>query len=185
MELISETACFRVSARMGLALEARAEARHMMPIQGRRLADQARGLVGTLSTRRDSQIKEALSAVLDAVAVLEREVELLHRRVFLESRGVALHDREVELGADGLWLSGVTPAERALLSNQGARVHLELPCRGGEKLLALHVEVAGWRDDAVDLVFEDPDPALVDLVVAFVFETQRKERRRELQTDVD
>jgi len=185
VELVSETTCFRVSARLGLALEARSEARHLMPIQGRRLADHARGLVGTLSTRRDSQVKLALNAVLDAVAALEREIELLHRRVFLESRGVVLHDRIVELGADGLWLHGVTPAERALLCNHGARVHLELPSRGGEQLVALHVEAVGWREDAVDLIFEDPDPALVDLVVAFAFETQRKERRRELDHDAE
>ncbi len=183
MELRSDTACFRVSARLGLALEARNEARHLLPIQGRRLADNARNLVGTLSTRRDSQVKDALNAVLDAVAALEREVELLHRRVFLEARGVVLHDRKVEIGADGLWLVGVTPAEKALLSSQACRVHLELPIRGGEQLLALNVEAIAWRDDAVDLVFEDPDPALVDLVVAFAFEAQRKERRRELDAD--
>ena len=183
MDLAADSACFRVAASLGLALESQQEARHLMPIQGRRLAEHARGLVGALSTRRDSQVKSALSAVLDAVAVLEREVELLHRRVFLESRGVVLHDRRVELGADGLWLHGVTPAERALLSEGGARVHLELPVRTGEQLVALHVVVGGWRDTTVDLLFDDPDPALVDLVVAYAFETQRKERRRELDAD--
>jgi hypothetical protein len=144
------------------------------------LAEHARGLVGALSTRRDSQVKAALGAVLDAVGALEREVELLHRRVFLEARGVVLYDREVRLGADGLWLHGATPAERALLTGPGARVHLELPCRGGEQLLALNVIAGCWRGNAVDLLFDDPDPALVDMVVAFAFETQRKERRREL-----
>ncbi len=159
--------------------------RDITPVQGRRLAEHARGLVGTLSTRRDSQVKAALSAVLDAVAALEREVELLHRRMFLESRGIDLQHRPVEIGADGLWLLDVTPAERELLSEQGARLLLVLPGRGGERLLALNVEAGDWREDAVDLVFSDPDPALVDLVVAFAFETQRKERRRELQTDAD
>ncbi len=172
--------CFRVCARVGLALDERRSSRAIQPIQGRRLADHARSLVGTLSSRRDSEVKLALSAVLDAVGALEREVELLHRRVFLEGRGVELHDRDVEIGADGLWLAGVTGSERAQLSNGGGRLHLELPLPTGEQLVAVDVVVSGWRGDTVDLLFDDPDPTLVDVIVAFVFSKQRRERRREL-----
>ena len=172
--------CYRVPARVGLALDERRSNRLVQPIQGRRLAEHARSLVGSLSSRRDSQIKDALSAVLDAVGALEREVELLHRRVFLEARGVELHDRDVEIGADGLWLSHVTGAERAQLTEGAARLHLELPLPTGEQLVAMDVVVGGWREDRVDLLFDDPDPARVDVIVAFVFSKQRRERRREL-----
>ncbi len=183
MELPTTNTCFRVVARAGLALESPSETRWLQPVQARRLAEHARGLVGSLLTRRDSQVKEALGAVLDAVSVLEREIDLLHRRFFLESSGVAMRDRDIALGADGFWLYGPSEEERELLSQGHARVFLELSSRGATQLLDLDVQVAGWSEDAVDLVFSDPDPALVDVVVGYVFARQRSDRRRELDSE--
>ena len=81
VELPTTNTCFRVVARAGLALESPSETRWLQPVQARRLAEHARGLVGSLLTRRDSQVKEALGAVLDAVSVLEREIGGLGVRV--------------------------------------------------------------------------------------------------------
>ena len=161
---------FRIDATVDLAVEA-SGGPGLAPVEGRRLASEARGVLDVLSNRRDAEVKRALAMVLDAVEALERELDLLQRRNMLSSRGVALRPCPVSIGADGL------VAERPLDRVGEVVVHLCLYMRGQQHLLSLPAEVA---PDGRQVCFNNTDPADRDTLVAWIFEQQRKERRREL-----
>lgn len=164
---------FRAPARVELALDSADSAAALLrPVQARRLAGQAREVLGRLSTRRDAEVKEALVHVLDAVSALEREVELLHRRALLGNRGVSLVEHDVRIGGDGLEVVG-------LQAEGHVGVHMGLRVAGSYQLVSVRAQArdAGTH---VELLFDDIDAASRDLVVAFVFEQQRRARRREL-----
>lgn len=163
---------FRVDARVELALDTPDSAdAGLRPVQARRLADQARQVLGKLSTRRDAEVREALVHVLDAVTVLEREVELLHRRALLGGRGVQLVEHAVRIGGDGL--------EAPLQASGPFLVHMGLRLSGAYHLISVRAN-AHRSPRGTELTFEDIDTSSRDLIVAFVFEQQRRERRREL-----
>ena len=161
---------FRVDATVDLAVEAFGGP-GLSPVEGRRLASEARGVLDVLSNRRDAEVKRALAMVLDAVEALERELELMQRRAMLTSRGVSLRPWAVRIGADGL------TAERPLEPVGDVVVHLCLYMRGQQHLLSLPAEVA---PDGRHVRFAITEPADRDTLVAYTFEQQRKERRREL-----
>ncbi len=164
---------FRVEATVELALdEAGSHASGMQPIQARRLAAEARQSLDRLSTRRDAEVRASLALVLDAVETLEREVELLHRRSVLRGRGLALRQVHATIGGDGMWVSESHGSRAAL-------VHLGLRVGGAYHLVSTDAEV---RPEAggTELRWVDADPSVQDLLIAFAFEQQRKERRREL-----
>jgi len=143
----------------------------LRPLQARKLAEQARLSLDRLSNRRDLEVKEALSLVLDAVAAMERELEEMQRRTLLDRRGVRLEQCEVRIGGDGFW----TPmsVEGPVLVHIGLRV-------GGVHHLVSALAVGRTAPGGSEIRFTDPDPGVRDLVVAFVFDQQRQERRREL-----
>ena len=163
---------YRVEALVELALEEPGMDSGLAPVQARRLAVEARRSLDRLSTRRDQEVREALGLVLDAVETLEREVELLHRRSVLRGRGLALRPVHASIGGDGLWMPESHGPGRVLL-------HLGLRSSGAYHLVSTLAELSSAAGGS-ELRFVEPDPGVQDLIVAFVFETQRKERRREL-----
>ncbi len=168
------TAYFRVELELPITLEPLGSEAGPAPrpILSRQLAARAREVLSHMSHSANGEVLDALSSVLAAVEVLEREVEMLHRQMFLSSRGLELSSRRLWIGGDGLRLEGADlPAV-----GERARVYLSLPARDGEQLLVLDAEVRPGGE----LTFTDIEPSLRDRLVAFVFESQRRERRREL-----
>ncbi len=143
---------------------------------GRRLSGQARTQVEKLSNRSEAHLKEALSLTLDAMEAIEREVEMLHRRMLLSHRDLELVDTEMELGAHGAYLPATPPPETGC-----ARLHLLLNVRNARHLVSIEADVVP-RDGGCEFSFSAADPEVRDLVVAFAFEHQRRERRRELDS---
>jgi hypothetical protein len=132
---------------------------------------EARAALESLSGRRDAHVKRALALVLDAVGAMERELEVLQRRTILQSRGVSLLPHPVRIGADGL------VAEKPLGLEGPVLVHLGLMVRGHIELLSLPGELA---PDQRHVRFGSLLNTDRDVLVAFTFDQQRKERRREL-----
>jgi hypothetical protein len=140
------------------------------------LAAEARDQVAMLGSRQPDQYKEALNAVLDVVETLERQVEMLHRRMILDFRKLDLVRRRLELGGDGLRLfegEGFARGDRV-------RLHILLPVRHGRNLITVDAEVSSVDGSEVEFQFSEQEPEVLDMIVAFSFEHQRKERRREL-----
>lgn len=163
---------FRVSARIEMALEEGTGGRAFAAVRAPAVSEAARASLGRLSNRRDAEVKEALSLVLDALASVERELDVLQRRTHLQHKGIVLGSRQVRIGGDGLWIP-----ERLELE-QDATLHLSLRVQDATHLLAFGVH-AEALDGGTELTFLRPDMRARDLVVAFVFEHQRQERRRE------
>ena len=172
---------FRVNAVLPLAIERREGEDHPPPpalVIGRSLASEARDQLSQLGSRQPDQYKDALNSVLDVVETLERQVEMLHRRMVLDFRKLDLVRRRLELGGDGLHLfeeSGFEVGERV-------RLHILLPVRNGRSLIAVDGQVNEVTEDGVGFLFDEQEPEVIDLIVAFSFEHQRKERRRELDS---
>ena len=172
---------FRVSAVLPLAIERKQDDVHPPPpplIVGRSLAAEAREQLATLGSRQPDQYKDALNSVLDVVETLERQVEMLHRRMVLDFRKLDLVRHQVELGGGGVTLfkgEGFSLGEEV-------RIHLLLPIRNGRSLIAVDARVAEISGDQIDFQFDEQSPEDIDLIVAFTFEQQRKERRRELDS---
>ena len=127
--------------------------------------------LGRLSSRRDFEVKEALSLVLDAVSAMERELEAMQRRILLGERGVTMRELDVRIGGDGIWVPEGVEGHVV--------VHMGLRVGGAHHLVSTHGS-ACTAPGGSEIAFMDPDPSVRDLVVAFVFDQQRKERRREL-----
>jgi hypothetical protein len=164
---------FRVEASVELAIdELGTHPAGLQPIQARRLAVEARQSLDRLSTRRDAEVRQALGLVLDAVETLEREVELLQRRNHLRGRGLALRPVRARIGGDGMWIEE-SHGSRAVL------LHLGLRVAGAYHLVSTQAELRP-KAGGTELRWVEPDPSVQDLLVGFVFEQQRKERRREL-----
>lgn len=173
---------FRVSAVLPVAIERRKGTALPPPpplVVGRSLASEARAKLGTLGSRQPDQYKDALNAVLDVVETLERQVEMLHRRMVLDFRKLDLVRQSVCVGGDGMTLEG----GEGYAPGDGVCVHLLLPIRNGRSLIAVDAEVVSVENGIVSFQFdEQQSPEDIDLIVAFTFEHQRKERRRELDS---
>jgi hypothetical protein len=173
----AESSSFRVSTVVPTAIEpveTTAESAPPFLTLGRRLSGQARLQVEKLSNRSEAHLKEALSMTLDAMEAIEREVEMLHRRMLLNFRDLELVDTKMELGADGAFLPATEPPDTRL-----ARLHLLLNVRNARHLVSIEADVLA-RDGGCEFSFSTADPEVRDLVVAFAFEHQRRERRRAL-----
>jgi len=152
------------------AADAQADPR---PVLARQLAGSARDVLNSMSTSHHGDLRDALHSVLHAVEALEREVEMLHRRMFLTNQGIVLRNRRIRLGGDGMTLLD----GEAEHSGERVRVYLGLSAAGGEQLL-----LVDGVSEGNEVHFDGIEPALRDRLVAFVFETQRRERRRELDS---
>lgn len=167
---------FRVSATLPVAFEVlQLESSTAPPFLtlGHRFSLQAREEVEKLSSRADAEFKQALTLTLDAIEALERQVETLHRRVLLNSKDLELVDIEMELGADGAWIAQDMQHEGRV------RLHLLLSVRNAHHLLTLDA-FACPKEGGTEYRWEPTEPENRDLIVAFAFQQQRRERRREL-----
>ncbi len=170
---------FRVNAVLPIAIERNRGEEHPPPpslVVGRSLAAEARDQVAQLGSRQPDQYKDALNSVLDVVETLERQVEMLHRRMVLDFRKLDLVRRRLELGGDGLHLFET----QGFVVGDSVRLHILLPLRTARNLIAVDAEVVAVENGEVEFRFSEQEPEVIDLIVAFSFEHQRKERRREL-----
>ena len=172
---------FRVGAVLPIAIEAR-EGEDYPPeptlVVGSSLAVEARELVARIGGIQPDQYRDALNAVLDVVEPLERQVEMLHRRMVLDFRKLDLVRRRLELGGESLFVF----SENRFSQDDMVRVHLLLPIGGGRSLITVDASVVGVSDEGTEYQFSEQDPEVLDRIVAFSFEHQRKERRRELDS---
>ncbi len=137
---------------------------------GTPVADRARGVIARVG-RAQYEVRDAMWAMLEAVSALEREVHRLHGVLSLRDQGITLHRELAHVGPDALVL------QRPIGLPDGARAHvmLSLELREAHHLLALDARAEGstW-------VFIDPPREVHDLLVAFTFQQQQRERRRAL-----
>ena len=178
----SRPSYFRVSAVLPVAIERRDKASLPPPpplVVGSSLASEARAKLATLGSRQPDQYKDALNSVLDVVETLERQVEMLHRRMVLDFRKLDLQRRSLSVGGNGMSLQD----SQEFQPGEFVCVHLLLPIRNGRSLIAVNAEVVSVEEGTVSFQFdEQQSPEDIDLIVAFTFEHQRKERRRELDS---
>ena len=149
----------------------------LRPVLARQLAVRARDVLGRMSASHHGDLRDALGSVLQAVEALEREVEMLHRKMFLSNQGIVLRSRRVALGGDGLTLLGPGIEDDTPGEGERVRVYLALSSTAGEQLL-----IVDGLADGGEVRFDDVEPALRDRLIAFVFDYQRRERRRELDS---
>jgi len=171
---------FRVSAVLPVAFEVLPSDSSSVPpflTLGRRLSQNAREAVEKLSSRADAEFKEVITLTLDSIEAVERQVDMLQRRLLLNAKGLELVDTEMELGADGVWIAQEAPHEGRV------RLHLLLLARNAHHLLAMDA-AASPKNGGIEYRWEPTDPQNRDLIVAFAFEHQRRERRRELDAPV-
>lgn len=126
-------------------------------------------------TRVGHQTKEALYALIDGMATLERELYETRRQLALHRSGVYLNRDLVEIGPNGLRL------QRPLDAGPAQRVHVYLALRvwSSERVLVFSARVVESLDGCA-LQFEPMRQEDHDAIVAFCFQQQGKERRREL-----
>jgi hypothetical protein len=136
------------------------------------LADRARAAVARVS-RRDVEVRDALSALLDAVNGLERSFDRLHAELELRARGIELRPRMVQIGGDGMTLSAALP----FAHGAGVRVYFSLHVRDGPRFFAFTGH-AKRLEGGAEIAFEGISSEDRDLIVAFVFQEEAKERRR-------
>ena len=136
---------------------------------GTPLADRARGALVRVG-RAHYDVRDALSAMADVIGGLEREVQRLQGMMRLAEQGIELHRELAEVGPDGVML------QRSMGLTIGAEgwVVLSLEVRDARQLLVLRAVAHGF-----DLQFVDPSQEIRDLLVAFTFQQQARERRRQ------
>ena len=162
---------FRIPAVVEVAVVPKARPDELGPIapsHGTPVADRARGVI-TRVGRANWEVRDALSAVVDAVGGLEREVQRLRGLLTLREQGIQLRRELAHVGPDALVL------QRPVGQPEGAEVHLllSIELREAHHLLALDAVVAGF-----ELRFVDPPRDIHDLLVAFTFQQEQRERRR-------
>jgi hypothetical protein len=144
-------------------------------IRGRSHLERARALTNRLWTQSD--IREALGAIVEALTALENELRHLQHEAQLEAIGVQLRKELVNFGADGMSVQHTS----SLPLGSEALVYLVLPARGMHHLLVLRATVHSITpDNEVEYKWINLPNDLKDLLVGFVFQQQGKERRRAL-----
>lgn len=139
-------------------------------------ADRARRVLQRMRGRMDPDVREVVLALVDGMAALEYDLRRLQQKLLLYEAGISLQSELATLGADGVSLP------RHLSWPQGTAVHviLTLDVRGREHVLILPAQVAvGPTPDSTELTFTDTRQDQRDLIVAFGFQQQAKERRRD------
>lgn len=144
---------------------------------GSPLADRARGAVARVG-RANYEVRDALWATIEALGSLERTVARLERILALRDLGIELRPELVQLSAAGLGLQRRGPWRE----DQQVRIHLSLDLRDTGQLLTLRGSVQVHAQGAF-VRFQDLRPDESDLLVAFVFQQEAKERRRALDAD--
>ena len=144
--------------------------------RGAPLADRARPAVSRVG-RSGLEVRDALLAVLDAVAGLERNMERMHSELVLRDHSIELTSELVLIGADGIELQRAGPWP----DGQEVRIYLVLDVRDVQHLLSLRGTVT-QREEGASIAFRDLRGDQKDLIVAFVFQQEAKERRRALSS---
>ena len=144
--------------------------------RGTPLSDRARPTVSRIG-RTQLEVRDALWAVLEAVSGLERTVDWLRGTTSLRDRGIELKPELVLIGADGLELQ----RPGAWSDGQDVRVFLTLHVREVQHLMSL-TGCIEQRDSGAFVRFTELRGDERDLLVAFVFQQEAKERRRALDT---
>lgn len=141
------------------------------------LSERARAALAR-SARANGEMREALGAMLDAIAGLEREISSLRARLLFKDRGIEPAWTDVEISGDSLRLpAGNWP------TGELVTVYFSLPSREGTRWYAIPSTVA-CHPQYLELTFTDLPDDLRDTLVAFVFRTQAEERRRELASTI-
>lgn len=133
------------------------------------LADRARASASRVG-RASYEVREALSSMADVVGGLERELRRLQGVLALSDQGIELRRELAHIGADGVLLQ--RPVGRP--DGETGWIVLSLEVRDAQQLLLLDGRVEG-----TELVFVDPPQEVRDLLVAFTFQQQARERRRQ------
>jgi hypothetical protein len=161
--------CFRIPAVVELAyVPYEGDEPPPMPASmGTPIADRARGTVARVG-RAQWEVRDALSAVLEAVGGLEREVHRLRGLLGLAEQGIELRRELVHVGPDALVL------QRSLGVGEGAQlvVYLALEHRDAQQLLCLRGVAEGQTIRLVEVPTDTRE-----LLVAFTFQQEVRERR--------
>lgn len=171
---------FRITSVARIAIEVLgddAETEKSSYISTRPASDRARISVSRVP-RNDPLFREVATALLDAVAALEGEVERLRNIIELKDRGVSLEPECITIGGDGLFIPKSLPYE----SGTKVRVHLELNQRGSQRVLSL-IATVDARSDGTELRLENIPMDIRDIIVGYVFQQQGKERRHARNAD--
>ena len=148
------------------------------PTLGGSASERARVAVARVGWTNADQ-KEAFRALLDAVVHLEAEVERLHRVGQLARQGVELHNELISIGGDGLTMPHAMPWPDGTV----VQVYLNLPVRDANRLISIKSVIAPCTEPGTTEVrFDGIHTEQRDLMVAFAFQQQAKERRRALGT---
>lgn len=166
------TDCFRIPAVVELAYLPRDGDRPppVAPAMGSPVSDRARGAISRVG-RAQWEVRDALSAVVDAMGGLEREVHRLRGLLGLREQGIELRRELIHVGPDALVLQrplGVPPGTEL-------HVYLAIELREAQQLLCMKGIAEG--DDTIRLVAVSPD--LHEALVAFTFQQEVRERRRQ------
>lgn len=146
----------------------------IVEMRGSPLSDRARPVVSRIG-RTQLEVRDALWAVLDALGGVERTVDWMRATMTLQDQGVQLSAELVLIGADGVQLHRQGP----WADGQPVRVYLVLPVKDVQHLMPLRAEVE-HRADGAFLAFQDLRGDERNLLVAFVFQQELKERHRAL-----
>ena len=147
-------------------------------VVGKRMTTDARRQLALLGDNRDRTVRAAISSVLDIVETLERQVELLHRRMVLDFRKLKLEPTRINIGGDGADFDLEDPPN----IGETIRLHILIPLRGGRNLLSVDgIVVSVGEENLTTVTFSSEEPEVLDLLVGFTFEHQRRERRREAE----
>lgn len=142
---------------------------------GPAITDRARSTLNRMSRNIDVDVYEAMSAMVEAMQQLEREVHLLRHRQALSAMGVELRGELVEIGGDGVTLQRDIPFGEG----DGVQVHLDLKVWGMQRLMVLRA-VVRKDETGSHLDFTDIGPEQRDTLVALVFQEQGRRRRHAL-----
>jgi len=167
---------FRIQAVLEISIqEADESSPNVGEIRGRSHLDRARALTNRLWTQSD--IREALGAIVDALSALENELRHIQHAAQLEAIGIQLQQQLVSFGADG---RTVQHSPDIPVGGE-AIVYLVLPARGLQDVLVLGATVESISaDNQAEYRWINLPNDLKDLLVGFVFLQQGKERRRAL-----
>lgn len=167
---------FRVRGVVPIALLDAAVAAPDEGLSHRPVTDRLR-VAATRLQGRDGALREMLRQMIDAMAGMERELRDLQRHVMLYESGIALRPRLVSLGGDGMTVYG---AEGIPQVKEISAV-FTLQVRDSDHLLSVGADLQkGHEEGSFELIFSKISHDQRDLIVAWVFQQQAMERRRDL-----
>ncbi len=145
-----------------------------VPRRGSPLADRARAAVARVG-RSTLEVRDALQGVLDAVSGLERTMSWLTGSMVLAKAGIELERELVMIGEGAIDLQRTGPWS----DGDSVVVYFVLELRDVCHLLTAR-GIIEQRSQGARIVLEGLRGDEQDLIVAYVFQQEAKERRRAL-----